>query len=289
MDGLVYAEPESMHEEDERRLNAPSIRKHDTSSGDSSLSRSSTFHSQQPSTYPPIAAGRPSPGGLFPPLTGHGAPSTSASPISQNGSHMTFPPAGQPSGASVFHPSSATNNNNNNNNNLIESPKPLSPNALSSQPGPDHRTHSPLQQQQQQQPFSRPPQTGLGLPPPQPGVPQLPPPPGMNSTDSRFALHTPGAVQPPATASRHTPSHSHSSNHSGGPLATKTGPETTVHSSNYPPYDPNMLESGSREDKLWSYIKSVHEELVSLRTEVSTLRTQLASNVTGSSLLEGQR
>lgn len=113
----------------------------------------------------------------------------------------------------------------------------------------------------------------------------------MNSTDSRFAaLHTPGAVQPPATTTRHTPSHSHSSNHSGGPLAaTKTGPETTTHSSNYPPYDPNMLEPGSREDKLWSYIKSVHEELVSLRTEVSTLRNQLASNVTGPSLLEGQR
>ena len=305
MDGLVYAEPEPMHEEDERRLHAPppSIRKHDTSSGDSSLSRSGTFHSRQPSTYPPVAAGRPSPGGLFPPLTGHGATSTSASPISQNGSHMTFPPAGQPSGASVFHPSSATDNNtnnsgsgnsnnNNNGNNLIESPKPLSPNALSSQPGPDHRTHSPLQQQQQQQqqqPFNRPPQIGLGLPPPQPGVPQLPPPPGMSSSDSRFALHTPGAVQPPATAARHTPSHSHSSNHSGGPLATKTGPETTAQSSNYPPYDPNMLESGSREDKLWSYIKSVHEELVSLRTEVSTLRNQLASNVTGPSLLEGQR
>lgn len=287
MDGLVYAEPEPMHEEDERRLHAPSIRKHDAS-GDS-LSRSSTFHSRQPSTYPPIAVGRPSPGGLFPPPTGHGGvSSTSASPISQNG-NMTFPPAGQPSGASVFQSAPNNDGSNNNNNNNIESPKPLSPNALSSHHGPDghQRAHSPFQQQ----PFGRPPQTtgagpGLGLPPPQPGVPQLPPPPGMSSTDSRFTLPTPGSVPPSsATAARHTPSHSHSSNHSGGPLAaiTKTGADMAPSSGNsYPPHDPNMLESGSREDKLWTYIRSVHEELVGLRTEVSALRAQVASsNVNG--------
>ena len=29
MDGLVYAEPERMDEEEERRLNMPSIKKHD--------------------------------------------------------------------------------------------------------------------------------------------------------------------------------------------------------------------------------------------------------------------
>lgn len=285
MDGLVYAEPESMQEEDERRLHAPSIRKHDASGN--SLSRSSTFHPRQTSTYPPIAAGRPSPGGLFPPAGHGGVSSTSASPISQNG-NMTFPPAGQPSGASIFHPIS---NNDSSNNNSIDSPKPLSPNALSSQHGPDghQRAHSPFQQQPPP-PFGRPAQStgagpGLGLPPPQPGVPQLPPPPGMSSTDTRFTLPTPGSVPPPsATAARHTPSHSHSSNHNGGSLAAtaKTGAEMAPNSGSSYSHDMNMLEPGSREDKLWSYIRSVHEELVGLRTEVSALRAQVASsNVNG--------
>lgn len=285
MDGLVYAEPERMDEEEERRLNMPSIRKHDASADSMSRSNTATFHSRQPSIYPPIAAGRPSPGGLFPPPTSHGGgSSTSPSPISQTG-NMTFPPAGQPSGASVFQPSTTANNNS-----IIESPKPLSPNALSSHNhGPDglSRAHSPGMGQQpfQQQPFSRPPPSvhsthagpGLGLPPPQPGAPQLPPPPGMG-------LNGPGAVQPPATATSHTPSHSHSSNHSGGPLgAAKVGPELTS-SNNYPPHDPNMVDPNSREDKLWTYIRSVHEELTGLRTEVAALRAQLAtSNANASS------
>lgn len=294
MDGLVYAEPERMDEEDERRLNMPSIRKHDAPSTDSiSRSNTATFQSRQPSTYPPIAAGRPSPGGLFPPPTGHGgASSTSPSPISQTG-NMTFPPAGQPSGASVFPPSTATTTNNS----ILESPKPLSPNALSSHnqlsQNPDsdhHRAHSPgmVQQSFQQQPFSRPPPQasvtthaapGLGLPPPQPGAPQLPPPPGMNSSDSRFPFHGTGSVAA-AAAAKHTPTHSHSSNHSGGPLATsKTSPEVANNSNGLPgPHDSGMLDSSNREDELWTYIRSVHEELTGLRTEVAALRAQLASS-----------
>lgn len=279
MEGLVYAEPERMDEEEERRL-MPSIRRHDASVDSASRSNTGTYQSRQPSTYPPIAAGRPSPGNLFPPPASHGGgSSTSPSPISQPG-NLTFPPAGQPSGASVFQPNNAGTSTTANNN-VTESPKPLSPNALSSQNqanhGPDghHRAHSPgvAQQPFQQQPFSRqPPQTtvptthaapSLGLPPPQPGAPQLPPPPGLNASDSRFALHGPAA-----TAAKHTPSHSHSSNHSGGPLATaKSGPEL------YP--DPNTVDP-SREDKLWAYIRSVQEEVTGLRTEVAALRAQLA-------------
>lgn len=286
MDGLVYAEPERMDEEDERRMSMPSIKKHDVPTD--SITRSNTansFQPRQPSTYPPIAAGRPSPGGLFPPPASHGGSSASASPISQPG-NLTFPPPGQPSGASIFQPSNAT-----------ESPKPLSPNALSSHQlghGPEnvqlHRAHSPgMTQSFQQQPYTRagPSQSSvtnhstssLGLPPPQPGAPQLPPPPGMTTSDSRFSLHPQSSVQPAAVPAKHTPSHSHSSNH-GGPLTSKSGPEVTANNNGHlsGPHDSNYADQNrEREDKLWAYIRSVHEELAGLKTEVAALRAQLAS------------
>lgn len=280
MEGLVYAEPERMDDEDERRLNMPSIRKHDAPSGPPSRSNTATFQTRQPSTYPPIAAGRPSLGGLFPPPTSHGGSSASTSPISQTG-NMTFPPAGHPSGASVLQTSNAT-----------ESPKPLSPNALSSHHlgnGSEnimqlHRPHSPgATQPFQQQSLSRtgPGQSsittnttaGLGLPPPQPGAPQLPPPPGMSSPDSRFGLNGQGSMQLSSAPAQHASSHSHSSNHSG-PLAPKTSAETHGLPG---PYDLNFVDQ-SREDKLWAYIRSVHEELAGLKTEVASLKAHLASS-----------
>lgn len=294
MDGLIYAEPERMDEEDERRLSMPSIKKHDAPSEPiPRSSASATYQHRQHSTYPPITANRPSPGGLFPPPTSHGGSSSSTSPISQTG-NMAFPPPGQHS-STVFPPTSIT-----------ESPKPLSPNALSSHQlghGPEgnlhlHRAHSPnlTQQYQQQQHFSRtgpapPPSTTashstsgqgpLGLPPPQPGAPQLPPPPGLNPPDARFALHGQGPVQPPSSAMppKHTPSHNHSSNHST-PLPPKTGPETSQNSGNshYPgSHDANGADQ-SREDKLWAYIRSVHEEVAGLQAEVAALRAQIAAN-----------
>ncbi|KAE8145223.1 hypothetical protein BDV25DRAFT_165160 [Aspergillus avenaceus] len=283
MDGLVYAEPERMDEEDERRLSMPSIKKHDVTTN--SIPRSNTTNSyqpRQPSTYPPIAAGRPSPGGLFPPPASHGGSSASASPISQPG-NLTFPPPGQPSGTSIFQPS-----------NVTESPKPLSPNALSSHQlghGPEsvqlHRAHSPgMTQSFQQQPYVRQASvtnhstSSLGLPPPQPGAPQLPPPPGMATSDSRFSLHSQSAVQPPSSAApKHTPSHSHSSSH-GGALTSKTGAELPTSNGNHlpGPHEPNYNDqSREREDKLWAYIRSVHDELTGLKTEVAALRAQLAS------------
>lgn len=280
MEGLVYAEPERMDEEDERRLNMPSIRRHDAPTGPTSRTNTGSFHSRQPSTYPPLPAHKPSFGGLFPPPTSHGGSSTSASPISQTG-NMTFPPPGHPSGASVLQPSNAA-----------ESPKPLSPNALSSHQlgnGSEnvlqlHRPHSPgAAQPFQQQSLGRPgPGTsqpsvanhaasGLGLPPPQPGAPQLPPPPGMNSSDSRFAPNNQGAIPLPSSAAPKRPSHSHSSNNSG-PLSSKASAEASpnlpgLHDTNY---DQN------REDKLWTYVRSVHEELAALKTEVATLRALVA-------------
>lgn len=297
MDGLVYAEPERMDEDDERRLSIPSFKRHDVPPGHihrsnlTSTAATTTFQPRHMNTYPPIAAGRPSGSSLFPPAAGHGASSSSTSPISQSG-NLTYPPPGQPSGASVFPPS-----------NVTESPKPLSPNALSSQQlghghGPESslqlpRAHSPgMAQPYQQQPFGRtgtatvPSQTSvtnhgpsLGLPPPQPGPPQLPPTPGMSSSDSRFGLHSQAPVQPPASGPANQPtSHSLSRSHAV-PAPSKT--ETAQNNANYflNPHDPNLTDH-SREDRLWAYIQSVHDEMAGLKTEVAALRAQIAcSNV----------
>lgn len=252
MDGLVYAEPERMDEEDERRLNMPSIRKHDADA----LPRSDSFHSRQPSTYPPIATGRT---GLYPPPTAHGGPGASSSATSQAG-NMTFPPAGHAPGSSFFPPTTSTS--------VGDSPKPLSPNALSHQDtgAQSHRAHSPMgqslpqPQSQPQPPFGRagsgsshaPP--ALGLPPPQPGAPHLPPP-VISPPEARFGLQA---------ASKHTASHSHSSSHNLA--APKVGPEGMESFS-----DVNQI------DKLWAYVRSMNEELTGLRTEVAALRAHVAS------------
>ncbi|KAJ6120320.1 hypothetical protein N7523_004600 [Penicillium sp. IBT 18751x] len=244
MDGLVYAEPERMDEEDERRL-MPSIRKHEADH----LPRSDSLQShRQPSTYPPIAAGR----SLFPPPGTHGGSASSTTNTSQPG-NLTFPPAGHPSGSSMFTPT-----------NVNDSPKPLSPNALSHHDNVQpHRAHSPSigQSLPHPPPFVRtgsgsshaPP--GLGLPPPQPGAPQLPPP-VISSPDARFSLQA---------AAKHSASHSHSSTHSL--TAPKLGP------------DGPELPAGeaSQIDKLWAYVRSMHDEMVGLRTEVAALRAHIAS------------
>lgn len=241
MDGLVYAEPERMDEEDERRMTMPSFRKHDADS----LPRSDSLNSRQPSTYPPL----PGRGGLYPPPG-----STSSNATSQPG-NLTFPPAGHNSGTSIF---TSTN--------VSDSPKPLSPNALSHHdPGvSSHRAHSPGMGQSLPHPqssYSRAGQSapnhappGLGLPPPQPGAPQLPPP-VINSSDARFGL------QP---AAKHTPSHSHSSSHSLS--LPKPGLE-----------GPDASGDSSQVDKLWAYVRSMHEEMTGLRSEVTALRAHISS------------
>lgn len=247
MDGLVYAEPERMDEEDERRLDTPNMRKHDADH----LPRADPLQPRQPSTYPPIAAGR---SGLYPPPTTHAGPGSSASSTSP-AANMTFPPVGHSSGATIFTPTSVS-----------DSPKPLSPNALSHQDTgvQSYRAHSPGMAQSLPQPQPHPfgragsgsshGPSGLGLPPPQPGAPHLPPP-VINQHDSRFGLQG---------TSKHTPSHSHSSSH--GLPAHKVGPE-----------GPEAAGDSSQIDKLWAYVRSMHEEMTGLRAEVASLRAQIAS------------
>jgi hypothetical protein len=284
MDGLMYTEPERMDEEEERRMTMPSIRQHNAPSTEPGprVGASGAFPPRGPSTYPPIAASRPPPpGGLFPPATSHGGSSSSTSPISQTGT-MSFPPAGHSSSSSYPAPS------------MTDSPKPLSPNALASSQlghGPEggnmhlhqqHRAHSPsLAQQYPQQHYSRtgpaPPsagtgQTSLGLPPP-----QLPPPPGLNPPDARYTLHSQAPIPPPsALPAKHAATHSHSSSH-GPPAPSQTGGESGPTGPLSGSQDPNGAADQSREDKLWAYIRSVHEELSVLRTEVVALRAQVAA------------
>jgi Zinc finger, C2H2 type len=278
MDGLMYTEPERMDEEDERRLGMPgmpSMRKHNVSS--EPMPRApSMFQPRAPSTYPPIATTTtqppPSSRNLFPPPNNHGGGSSSStSPISQSGT-MTFPVAAHSSTSTSF-PAP----------NMTESPKPLSPNTLSTQVGHggdsgihthQHRPHSPGLNQQYQQSHFR--QGGLGLPPP-----QLPPPPGLNAPDSRF-LHSQGSVQngPPSTlTAKHGGSHSHSSS-LGAPLPSPANVESG-------PSESNVQGDQSREDKLWAYIRSVHDELGALRAEVSSLRSQLQSQGASSQAQSG--
>ncbi|KAJ5082063.1 hypothetical protein N7532_011106 [Penicillium argentinense] len=244
MDGLVYAEPERMDEEDERRLNMPSIRKPDADS----LSRSDSLHPRQPSTYPPIAAGR----ALYPPPGSHGGSGPPTTATSQPG-NMTFPPAGHQSGSSVFTPT-----------NVGDSPKPLSPNALSHHDGHSqpHRAASPAMGQSLPHPqpsFARTGQpnhapTGLGLPPPPAGAPHLPPP-VISSPDARFGLQAPA---------KHTSSHGHSSSHPGFPKVGLDGPAETNN-------------EASQIDRLWQYVRSMHDEMTGLREEVASLRAHIAT------------
>lgn len=282
MDGLMYTEPERMDEEDERRLGMPGIRKHNVSS--EPMPRApGVFQTRAPSTYPPIASTQPPPPprGLFPPPTNHGGSSSSTSPISTSGT-MTFPATAHSSTSTSF-PAP----------NMTESPKPLSPNALSSTQvghGADtaallahqqHRAHSPNLSQQYQQPHFRPGQGALGLPPPQPGAPQLPPPPGLGAPDSRF-LHGQGSVNngpPSALNVKHSSTHSHSSS-----LGAPVPPQANVELGPSGVSESNLQGDQNREDKLWAYIRSVHEEVGALRAEVASLRSQIAAHNQAASL-----
>ncbi|KAJ5449806.1 uncharacterized protein N7458_006255 [Penicillium daleae] len=247
MDGVVYMEPERMDEEDERRLNLPNIRRHETDQ----LGPSDSPHAaRQPSTYPPIAAYRSS---LPLPAGTQGGSGTSPAAAAQPTNH-TFPPAGHSSGTSIFPPSTVS-----------DSPRPLSPNTLS-QHDPNaqapHTTHSPglAQSLPHPQPYARTSQSSapnhappaIGLPPPQAGV-HLPPP-VISSPQTRFD---------PQTTAKHTPS-SHSHSGSYGFPAPKVG------------FD-GAESTGGDIEKLWAYVHDMHKELTSMRTEVAALRAHIAS------------
>ncbi|OAX80614.1 hypothetical protein ACJ72_05045 [Emergomyces africanus] len=223
MEGLMYTEPDRMDEEDEKRLNMPSIKKHNPPE---SLQRTSstgghvTFQSHQSSTYPPLAASRPQ-GSLFPPATSHPGSSASPSPISQSG-NASFPPISGSVSSSGFnaqqqqqqhqqqHQQGSSSSSVFAQTNLIESPKPLSPNVVPprqlSRGSSEHNTQqhprgglSPnlKPQYQSQQHFGRNGTSGSSsgpaqlLPSPQSGAPQLPLPHGLNNPDTRFPLHSP--------------------------------------------------------------------------------------------------
>ena len=231
MDGLVYAEPESMDGEEEPRMSTQGMRKHTDS-----ISRSDSLNTRQPSTYPPIAANR---GAIYPP------PGAQSSTTTSQAGNLTFPPAGHSSGTSLFTPST-----------INETSKPLSPNALAHHESgaSSHRGHSPSMSQlpHPQAPYGR----GLsgpnhmGLPLPQPGA-QLPPP----------VISSPGYGPAPT---KHAPLHSHSSNH--GLPTPKVGLD-----------GPDGASEASQIDKLWAYVRTMHDELTGLRNEVASLRAHIAS------------
>ncbi|KAL1977652.1 hypothetical protein VTN31DRAFT_511 [Thermomyces dupontii] len=280
MEGLMYTEPERMNEEEERRLNMPSIRKHSApaTATEPSQRQGSVPYQRGPSTYPPIAVTRPSaPGGLFPPAPSHGGSSSSTSPISQSGnapfpSPTSYPPPNRTESPKPVSPSGLVsnqlghdNNNSSSNNN----------NNNSSNANPSH-PHSPNPSSQYQAShYNRPPPpASIGLPPPQLGAPQLPPPPGLTPPDSRYTLHSQAPVSPnlpgkPSGSQNHANSHSASGGESGQPQFSSDAA--------------NAQGEQSREDKLWAYIRSVHEELSVLRTEVVALRAQIAASQNTSS------
>jgi hypothetical protein len=100
----------------------------------------------------------------------------------------------------------------------------------------------------------------------------------LGSSEPRFSLHSQSSVQAPGSAAKHTPSHSHSSNQ-GGSLTSKTIPEAASTHNVHTSHDPSVFDQQrEREEKLWEYIRSVHEELNGLKSEVATLRAQVASS-----------
>ncbi|KAN0074769.1 hypothetical protein V8E54_007380 [Elaphomyces granulatus] len=278
MDGLMYTEPERMDEEDERRMSMPSIRKHsaprDGLGRGSSSTTGGTYPHRTPSTYPPIASNRPSPGGLFPPATSHGGSSSSTSPISQTGA---FPSSAYPTAS------------------MTESPKPLSPNPLpAADHGPEgsnHRAHSPSRGSQypppshygragppatQATPTGKPGAVAPPHPPPPPphpsslGLPPLPPPPGLNPSDPRLASPATFPTTTPGTASR-----THPGNH--GPPGPPTANIEAGGSHYAGPSDSNSAPESA---ELWKHFLSMQEEVKALRTEMGVLKAQMtAQNV----------
>ncbi|KAM5451251.1 hypothetical protein MaudCBS49596_003957 [Microsporum audouinii] len=247
MEGLMYTEPDRMDEEEEMRLNLPSIKKDNASdqSQPGSARHVSFQQSHQSSTYPPLAATRsqqnPGGGGLFPPASNHQRSNSSTSTVSQSPSHLSFPPGA--SSPSMFAQSGMT-----------ESPKPLSPNSAASRQlghGPENafrQTHQPGMPQYQSQmrngsaglgiPFSSVSSPGgtLSHPGSQAGTPHLPPPIGLNPPDSRFTLHSQqqqqGAHLPNRTGSHPPLQHSHHPPPPSSSIDSNTAPSSGTGSGN---------------------------------------------------------
>ncbi|KAK2750144.1 hypothetical protein FQN57_004640 [Myotisia sp. PD_48] len=159
MEGLIYTEPDRMDDEDERRMNLPGIKKTNPSSeSHPQLGRGRHVSFQQShhqsNTYPPLAASRSPQSSLYPPAPSHQGSGSSASPISQSGAHVSFPPSGG-SGSSTFNPGqSGSSASMFAQTGMTESPKPLSPSGPVSRQlnHPPESNIRPSQQHHQQQP-----------------------------------------------------------------------------------------------------------------------------------------
>ncbi|KAK2803590.1 hypothetical protein FQN51_003352 [Onygenales sp. PD_10] len=283
MEGLMYTEPDRMDEEDEKRLNMPSIRKHNAPD---SIQRTSstghvTFQTHQSSTYPPLATSRPSQGSLYPPVTSHPGSSSSTSPISQSG-NVSFPPGGSSSSSGFNAQQQGSSSSVFAQTNMTESPKPLSPNVVPTRQlshGPDSnaqhsRGHSPGLKPQYPQQFGRngapsssaPPQL---LPAPQTGAPQLPPPHGLNNSDLRFpqpSVLSPGHphLQPHPNTDMNN---NHLNNNSNNMFSQQRQLSTPHSHSNIPP-----------PDRIWAYMRTLEDRVNGLEEEVNRLRSQVAAS-----------
>ncbi|KMP05869.1 C2H2 zinc finger-containing protein [Coccidioides immitis RMSCC 3703] len=282
MEGLMYTEPERMDEEEERRLSIPSIRKDNVTPephSQTSASRHVSFTSHQSSTYPPLGGNR-SPGGLFPPVASH-AGSASPSPISPSyppgsSGSSSFNPAHQGSSPSIFVQTTMT-----------ESPKPLSPSALS----PHQLSHgqSPYNRSRQGSGASLgvPSMTApgpLSLPSPQPGTPHLPPPPGLNPPDSRFTLHSQsqGSVSSIHSVNNRTDPHMQQarSPHTTSTTDMNNPDSNNINTNIFSQQRQSSLPGVSNlsvNDRIWDYVRSLETRMNGLEAEVGRLREQLAS------------
>lgn len=303
MEGLMYTEPDRMDEEEERRASEmPRIKRHNAPD---LLQHKTTFPSHQSNTYPPLAVNKPTQGGLFPPVNSHQGSSSSTSPISQSG-NISFPaPGGSGSsyntaGQRGSSPSLFAQTN------MTESPKPLSPNTMSTQQlghGPEANVshqHSRSRSPGAKQPYhpvsgtsggshsSLPTQGTLGLGPPQSGAPQLPPPPGLNLPDARLPLHVQGA-QPSGQLHQSSSSilntrHSHSPilpHHTHSDVNTGIGnSHGNHHDSNHTLHSRQLSVSstaGAPPD-VWRHVQALEHRLTGLEEEVVRLRGQLATS-----------
>ena len=280
MHGLMYTgqashEPEGMDDDasgpESTGRSLPSIRRHDASSDQRqpSGSDSGSYHTRQPSTYPPVAVRQPGSGGLYPPGASIGggssastSPGTQPSPNSyQHGASGTS--VFQHSGPNVFAQGGMT-----------ESPKPLSPGGAAShqlghQDSGIHRNRSPsLTQQFQQQHFGRrsstlnsSPQTGL----PPPHLPSLP---GLSPADPRFTLQSQSAG--PAGGQTSPGFHSQSASQNNSLSSHGTGPHGGSG-------DNSNNAFAQSTDRIWAYIRSLENRVDRLQDEVGTLRGQLSS------------
>ncbi|MCJ1371684.1 hypothetical protein MMC20_002903 [Loxospora ochrophaea] len=309
MHGMMYTgeashEPEHMDEDgedrDQRLQSLPSIRRHDAppdSHHRHDVENQSSYHSRQPSTYPPVAVRQANMGGLQPPTTGYGGgSSTATSPRIQAGSLNQYPPASN--GSSSYQTGSQ---NLFAQGGMTESPKPLSPSGSAPRPlgHPEsgiHRNRSPsLTQQFQQQQYGRRPNTRgttppMGLPPPVHGsshstAPSLPSLPSLHPPDSRYTLQSQASGTVPAAAipqgNQHGPSHpsggatpssfhSHQggrSSHSDSHSSHGTQPHTSGEGGNLP-YPQGF-------DRVWVIIRDLEQKVERLQNEVSSLRSQI--------------